>query len=81
MSMYAFTLVEDGEVKAYAESTEEEEQLDLTEDGLAINFTGNGYLAFWKRCKQILAKVSDRSAKHRRAYITDLYSGQVKELA
>lgn len=52
MPHYVFTYMVDGSCKMYAESTPAEEWLDIDEDGNRhVDMTGNGYLAFWERCK------------------------------
>ena len=33
----------------YLESTPEEDRMDMAGDQIMVGFTGNGYLAFWKR--------------------------------
>lgn len=55
MSRYVFTYTIDNEVVHYYESTPEEERLDCTDDGIAVEFTGNGYLKFWHRCMEAVA--------------------------
>ena len=53
MSRYVYSCCEaDGCLLLYLESTVEEDKLDMVENQMAVGFTGNGYLAFWKRCKE-----------------------------
>ena len=56
MARYVFTYTVDGECKLYAESSLEEERLDIDENGeRLIEMTGGGYLAFWERCKRMVS--------------------------
>lgn len=56
MPRYTFSITyhrgSKGNVGAYIESTVEEDELDMADDYIMTDFTGNGYLKFWKRCKQ-----------------------------
>ena len=72
MGRYAFTYEVDGKCVLYAESTSDEDKLDLDfedlseRDGkhlgcIAVDWTGNGWLAFWRRCMDM---VIDWSQKH-----------------
>ena len=54
MARYVFTYTKNGACELYAESTAEEEKLDMVDDQIAVDFTGNGYLKFWTRCKQMI---------------------------
>lgn len=48
---------EDGGLVEYMESTPEEDDMDVDDNGDAyIDFTGNGYLHFWTRCKKQILK-------------------------
>ena len=54
MARYVFTYTKNGVCELYSESTPEEEKLDMVDDQIAVDFTGNGYLKFWTRCKQMI---------------------------
>lgn len=71
MARYHYTYVFNGVCIRYLESTAEEDQLDETEDKIAIDFTGNGYLRFRGRCK----RAAHRLPKGGRSTITDMYTG------
>ncbi|OLR56226.1 hypothetical protein BHK98_09210 [Hornefia porci] len=59
----------------YLESSPEEDKMDMVEDQMMVGFTGNGYLAFWKRCKeQELSQAANRA----RSVITDTYTDEEK---
>ncbi len=60
----------------YLESTTEEDKLDMVENQMAVGFTGNGYLAFWKRCKDFERGL--KRGKPVRSVITDTYTGEEK---
>lgn len=76
MARYAYSCeAEDGECLLYLESTPEEERLDEVNAGVFVGFTGNGYLGFWKRCKE---SEGGLRRKRRRSVITDTYTGEEK---
>lgn len=64
-----------GKCIGYLESTTEEDKLDMVEDQTAVRFTGNGYLAFWRRCKEFERNLTERPY---RSVITDTYTGEEK---
>ena len=47
----------------------------MVEDQTAVGFNGNGYLAFWKRCKEFERNVPGGK---RESVITDTYTGDEK---
>ena len=60
---YVFTFESDGKLELYLESTSDEEKLDMDFENVsereaqhlslvAVDWTGNGWLAFWKRCME-----------------------------
>lgn len=59
----------------YFESTPEEDSLDMVDGQMVVGFTGAGYLAFWKRCKEFERACN---GKRERSLITDLYTGEEK---
>lgn len=64
-----------GECIGYFESTTEEDKLEMVDDQMAVGFTGNGYLQFWKRCKESELALTE---KPYRSVITDTYTGDEK---
>lgn len=75
MARYAYSCESgNGKCLLYLESTTEEDKLDMAGDQTAVGFTGNGYLAFWKRCKEAERELHGR----RRSVITDTYTGEEK---
>lgn len=84
MARYVFTYTKNGVCELYAESTAEEEKLDMVDDQIAVDFTGNGYLKFWTRCKEMIQDFeigeSDESA-HVVGIIEDLDYGTQKVIA
>lgn len=74
MSRYNYTYMLDDECTCYLESTPEEDKLDEIEDDIAIDFTGNGYLHFWSRCKRAVFDLP-RGGK---STIVDTYTGDEK---
>lgn len=77
MSRYVFSAVNlRGECVEYLESTSEEDKKDMTEELVCVGFTGNGYLDFWKRCKE---SVADSTADGIICTITDTYTGEEKQ--
>lgn len=75
MARYNYSCTVNGECVAYFESTTEEDKLDMVDDQMAVRFTGNGYLAFWKRCKEFERSVQ---GEDRRSVILDTYTGEEK---
>ena len=59
----------------YLESTPEEDRMDMAGDQIMVGFTGNGYLAFWKRCREQELHLACSRA---RSVITDTYTGEEK---
>lgn len=74
MARYIYSCTVNGECVGYLESTNDEDKLDMMEDQVCVGFTGNGYLAFWKRCKDFERTV--QGDKH--SVITDTYTGEEK---
>ena len=56
MSRYVFTHTVGESCEVYLESTADEDMADCHDGVISIEFTGNGYLHFWKRCKETLAQ-------------------------
>lgn len=65
MGRYVFTYEVNGGCVVYAESTPDEDKLDMDfedlseRDGIqvgcvAVEWTGNGWLAFWRRCMSMV---------------------------
>ena len=76
MARYVYSCKsKNGECIGYLESTTEEDKLDMVGDEMAVGFTGNGYLQFWKRCKESEFTVG---RKFFRSVITDTYTGDEK---
>lgn len=76
MARYAYSCEsEDGRCLLYLESTTEEEKADRAGNQTMVGFTGNGYLAFWKRCKEAERELH---GKRHRSVITDTYTGEEK---
>lgn len=75
MERYNYSCTVNGECVGYLESTTEEDKLDMVDDQMAVRFTGNGYLAFWKRCKEFERSVQ---GEDRRSVILDTYTGEEK---
>lgn len=79
MSRYVYSCCEaDGCLLLYLESTVEEDKLDMVENQMAVGFTGNGYLAFWKRCKERERGLLAAYPRPCRSVITDTYTGEEK---
>lgn len=78
MARYVYTCEDrdSGEVLVYLESTPEEDALDEVNAGVLVGFTGNGYLSFWKRCKEAALSLTGHGL--RRSVITDTYTGEEK---
>lgn len=74
MARYHYSYVLDGVCVRYLESTTEEDRLDEIEDQIAIDFTGNGYLRFWARCKRAARGLPEGGV----STITDTYTGDEK---
>lgn len=74
MARYHYTYALDSEYICYLESTAEEDRLDEIEDEIAIDFTGNGYLRFWARCKRAVRGLPEGGM----STITDTYTGDEK---
>lgn len=76
MARYVYSASDrDGRCIGYLESTDEEERLDMVGDQIAVRFTGNGYLAFWRRCREFeRALGGDRFSSE----IDDTYTGESK---
>lgn len=75
MARYVYTCEGESGCLDYFESTTEEDKMDMVENQTAVAFTGNGYLAFWKRCKEA---ERDLSETRLRSVITDTYTGEEK---
>lgn len=75
MARYVYSCEDEEGCMAYDESTSEEDAMDTVNAGVFVGFTGNGYLAFWKRCKESERKLR---RKRRRSVITDTYTGEEK---
>ena len=76
MARYVYSCKsKNGECIGYLESTTEEDKLDMVDDQMAVGFTGNGYLQFWKRCKESELALTE---KPYRSVITDTYTGDEK---
>ena len=54
MSRYVFSYTVGDSCELYLESTPEEDRLDQTDGVTLVEFTGNGYLHFWTRCKKLV---------------------------
>ena len=79
MSRYVYSCCKaDGCLLLYLESTVEEDKLDMVENQMAVGFTGNGYLAFWKRCKERERGLLAAYPRPCRSVITDTYTGEEK---
>lgn len=63
----------------YMESSTEEDKEDYNDGDLLIDFTGNGYLKFWKRCKMWCWNNTRNLTGE--GIITDLYTGEEKQIA
>lgn len=75
MGRYIYSCTVNGKCVGYLESTTEEDKLDMVEDQTAVGFNGNGYLAFWKRCKEFERNIPGGK---RESVITDTYTGDEK---
>ena len=56
MARYVFSYEIDGDTVIYEESSPDEDKMDISNGAVLINFTGNGYLKFWKRCMNIVGE-------------------------
>lgn len=75
MARYVYSCERNGRCVGYLESTTEEDKLDMVEDQTAVGFTGNGYLAFWRRCKEYELGLP-KGKKPERSVVTDTYTGE-----
>ena len=75
MGRYIYSCEGKGICIGYLESTSDEDRLDMVGDQMAVGFTGAGYLAFWKRCKEFEQKVC---GKRQRSVVTDTFTGEEK---
>lgn len=76
MARYTYTASDKGgKCVGYLESTTDEEKLDVIGDEIAVGFTGNGYLRFWRRCKELELTLDCELAA---SEIIDTYTGESK---
>lgn len=52
MARYHYTRENENGVVLYLESEPAEDAMDVSDDAIAVGFSGNGYLSFWTRCRR-----------------------------
>ena len=55
MARYHYTRENENGVVLYLESEPAEDAMDVSDDAIAVGFSGNGYLSFWTRCRSASA--------------------------
>ena len=58
MARYHYTRENENGVVLYLESEPAEDAMDVSDDEIAVGFSGNGYLSFWTRCRRAIDRVN-----------------------
>ena len=80
MARYHYTRENENGVVLYLESEPAEDAMDVSDDAIAVGFSGNGYLSFWTRCRRAAEALPNgvKYAAGGRCVITDTFTGEEK---